>query len=209
MNTTHIFAWGRPRDRGEPESPADERDPERCSPPTECDFETTPHWMWFWDHPPLNVILRSPPTECDFEITPHWMWFWDHPHWMWFWDHPHWMWFWVDTQQNQSKGTRIPRVSTESNHSFRPIHSLSPCISPRLPFTYCNPTEECFSSWRWKVFNRLLTNNHSSPGHRWCLRYPMSGLYLPYQKNCSWNPLSFMMWMRTCGQTHKTGLIQT
>ncbi len=25
----------------------------------------------------------------------------------------------------------------------------------------------------------------SSPGHRWCLQCPMSGLYLPYQKNVS------------------------
>ncbi len=42
-----------------------------------------------------------------------------------------------------------------------------------------------FSSWRWKVFNRLLTNNHSSPGHRWCQQCPMSGLDMPYQKNVS------------------------
>ncbi len=31
-------------------------------------------------------------------------------------------------------------------------------FTPRLPFPYWNPTEEFFSTWRWKVFNRLLTN---------------------------------------------------
>ncbi len=31
-------------------------------------------------------------------------------------------------------------------------------FTPILPFPYCNPTEEFFSTWRWKVFNRLLTN---------------------------------------------------
>ncbi len=37
--------------------------------------------------------------------------------------------------------------------SFRPI-SLSPCIYPVLLFPYCNLTEEFFSTWRWKVYNR-------------------------------------------------------
>ncbi len=140
-------------------------------------FWDHPHWMWFWGTttecdfkgPPLNVILRPPPTECDFETTPHWMWFWDHPHWMWFWGTPtecdfettpHWRWFWDhpplkvifrDTQQNQCKGPRIPRVSTESNHSFRPI-SLSPCVYPRHLFPYCDPTEE-FSPHRGGWFS--------------------------------------------------------
>jgi len=27
-----------------------------------------------------------------------------------------------------------------------------------LLFPYCNPTEEFFSTWRWKIHNRLLTN---------------------------------------------------
>ncbi len=60
--------------------------------------------------------------------------------------------------QNQCNGPRIPSNSTESNHGFRPIHSVPPCIHPILPFPYCNPTEECFSTWSWNVFNRLLTN---------------------------------------------------
>ncbi len=42
-------------------------------------------------------------------------------------------------------------------------------ITPRLPFHYCNLTEECYSTWRWKGFIGFLTNNHSSPGHRWCM----------------------------------------
>ncbi len=48
----------------------------------------------------------------------------------------------------------IPNNSTECNHGFTSIHSLSPCIYPILPFPYCNPTEEFFSTWRWKVHNR-------------------------------------------------------
>ncbi len=27
-------------------------------------------------------------------------------------------------------------------------------FTPILPFPYCNPTEEFFSTWRWKVHNR-------------------------------------------------------
>ncbi len=59
------------------------------------------------------------------------------------------------TEQNQCKGPRIPSNGPKCNHGFRPI-SISPCIFPIL--TYCNPTEEFFSTWRRKVFNRLLTN---------------------------------------------------
>ncbi len=115
---------------GEVESPAVERDPERCS-------------LGSW--PPHGVCYEGP----------------------------------------HNKIPRIPNNSTESNHGFRLIHSLSPCIYPILSFPYCNPTEEFFSTWRWKVHNRLLTNNHASPGYRWCMQWchrrPMSGLYLPYQ----------------------------
>ncbi len=37
-----------------------------------------------------------------------------------------------------------------------PVYHL--VFTPILPFPYCNPIEEFFSTWRWKVFNRLLTN---------------------------------------------------
>ncbi len=47
----------------------------------------------------------------------------------------HWMWFWGAPQQNQCNGPRIPSSGTESNHGFRLIHSLSPCIYPHTPLT--------------------------------------------------------------------------
>ncbi len=51
----------------------------------------------------------------------------------------------------QFSGTNVP---CERGYSFKFIHSLSPCIYPILSFPYCNPTEEFFSIWRWKVHNR-------------------------------------------------------
>ncbi len=29
-------------------------------------------------------------------------------------------------------------------------------FTPTLPFPYCNPTEEFYSTWRWKVHNRQM-----------------------------------------------------
>ncbi len=49
-------------------------------------------------------------------------------------------------------------VTAQCSHGFRPIHSLSPYIYPHTPLSLRNPTEAFFSTWRWKVYNRPLTN---------------------------------------------------
>ncbi len=73
-----------------------------------------------------NDVLWGPPTECDFLGAP---------------------------KQNQCNGPTIPSDSTEMNHGFRPIHSLSPFIYPSiLPFPYCIQTEEFFLHMEVEVF---------------------------------------------------------
>ncbi len=61
-----------------------------------------------------------------------------------------------------------------------PVYHL--VFTPILPFPYCNPIEEFFSTWRWKVFNRLLTNKSLFSRPYMMPACPMTGLYLPYQK---------------------------
>ncbi len=57
--------------------------------------------------------------------------------------------------QNNTFSKIIPSDGTESNHGVRPIHSLSVYLvsTPILHFPYCSPTEELFSTWRWRVHN--------------------------------------------------------
>ncbi len=136
-----------------------------------------------WEGPRtmFSVGPDHPPTECDFEGT---------------------------HKKNSAMGPEFLAMALRA--IMVSVYHL--VFTPILLFPYCNPTEEFFSTWRWKVHNRLLTNNLSSPGHRWCTQWPMSGLYLPCQNMFSPKMLmktSIMMWMRTCGQTHKTGLIKT
>ncbi len=114
--------------------------------------------LWGPDHPPLNVILRPPPTECDFEGA---------------------------HRKISAMGPEFLATALRAITVSGPSTVYHLVFIPRLLFPYCNPTEECFSTRRRKVFNSLLTNNHSSPGHRWCLQCPMSGLDLSYQKNVS------------------------
>ncbi len=80
-------------------------------------------------------------------------------------------------------GTRIPRNCQQVSGPSTVYHLV---FTPILPFPYFNLTEECFSTWRWKVHNR--------PPHKqvlllqaiWCMQWhhtrPMSGLDLPCQK---------------------------
>ncbi len=85
-------------------------------------------------------------------------------------------------------------------------------FTPIYPFL--TVTQEFFSTWRWKVFNRLLTYNPSSPGHRWCMTSqqtnvrPVFAIPEDFFQDLQLMK-SIMMWMRTCGQIHKTMLIKT
>ncbi len=132
-----------------------------------------------WERPErCSLGAWPPPTECDFE-GPH---------------------------------SKIVQRAWMCNHGFRPI-SLSPCIYPRLLLSYCNLTEESFSTWRWWVHIKLLTNKSlfSRLHMMHAMTSPVSGLDLSCQKIFSKilaNETSIMMWMRTCGQIHTTGLIK-
>ncbi len=52
-------------------------------------------------------------------------------------------------------GTRIPRNCQQVSGPSTVYHLV---FTPILPFPYFNLTEECFSTWRWKVHNSPLTN---------------------------------------------------
>ncbi len=152
MKTIHIFGWGRPRDGGEVESPAVERDPERCF----LRGLTTPHWMWFWGtHSKISAMGPEFLAAALRAIT-------------------------------------VSGPSTVNHLVFTPI----------LLFPYCNPTGFSIG---------FSQTSPSSPGHRWCLQWQacISHTRRIFPRSLAWNPLSIMMWMRTCGQTHKTGLKQT
>ncbi len=100
-------------------------------------------------------------------------------------DHLHWMWFW---------GTNSKISSMESEFlptALRAITVPGPSTVYHLVFT---PYSSFLTVARLKWFSPhgggrfsigFSQTSPSSPGHRWCLQCPMSGLYLPYQKNVS------------------------
>ncbi len=71
---------------------------------------------------------RPPPTECDFE-GPH--------------------------SKITAKGPEILAAALRAIMVSGPSTVYHLVFTPILPFPCCNPTEEFFSTWRSKVFNRL------------------------------------------------------
>ncbi len=94
---------------------------------------------------------------------------------------PHWMWFWGAPQQNQCNGPRIPSDVTDSNHGFRPTYSLSP-LPPYSPFLTVTQLRSFSPHGGGRFSIGSSQTSLSSPGYRWCIQCPMSGLYSPYQK---------------------------
>ncbi len=125
---------------------------------------------------------------------------------------PHWMWFW---------GAPVAKSLQWAQNSLRQHWEQSRFQAyPQFITLYSPPYSSFLTVTRLKSFSPHgggrfiidLTNKPSSPGRRWCVQWPKSGLYLPCQiiffPRCLINEKSIMMWMRTCGQIHKTGLIK-
>ncbi len=76
---------------------------------------------------------NTPPTECDLPNR-----------------RPH--------SKISAKGPEFLTTALRAIMVSGPSTVYHPVFTPILPSPYCNQTEEFFSTWRWKVFNRLLTN---------------------------------------------------
>ncbi len=102
------------------------------------------------------------------------------------------------------------------SHSLVDAHPrmMSLLVAPYSPFL--NPIEEFFSAWRWKVFDHRpqdqmslldamdatcqdITAEHCQGWIRHTKRFFQDALP---------EKISDVMWMRTCGQTQKTGPIR-
>ncbi len=80
-------------------------------------------------------------------------------------------------------GLRIPSDGTDSNHGFRPIYSLSPSpLPPYSPFLTVTQLRSFSPHGGGRFSIGSSQTSLSSPGYRWCIQWPMSGLYSPYQK---------------------------
>ncbi len=84
-----------------------------------------------WDQGTQNNVLCGAPTECDFEGA---------------------------HSKISAMGPEFLATALRAITGSGPSTVYHLVFTPILLFPYCNPTEECFSTWRWKVFNRPLTN---------------------------------------------------
>ena len=75
------------------------------------------------------------------------------------------------------------------------------CLPPYSPFL--NQIEDFFSTWRWKVYDRR-------PHEQATLLQTMDDAWndITADQCQAWMKTSIVMWMRTYGQIHKTGLME-